>query len=80
MFNSALLGRLWRFGIERDAWWNPNLAINGADGALTFLQELSGWDYGRMLEKVERLFQATPNSKWEMGPGLAFGTICGSGI
>ncbi len=54
--------------------------FTGADSAPTFLHELLGWDYGRMLEKVGRLFQATPDSKWGMGPRLAFGTICGVGI
>jgi len=28
------------------------LVVCEANGALTFIQELSGWDYGRMLEKV----------------------------
>jgi hypothetical protein len=63
-----------------ELWWIPNLVVYGVDGALTFLQELLGWDYGRMLEKVGRLFQVTPDSKWEIEPGLAFGTICGLGI
>jgi len=41
-----------------------NLVVYGADGAPIFLHELLRWDYGRMLEKVGRLFQATPDSKW----------------
>jgi hypothetical protein len=41
-------------------------------------QEPLGWGCGRMLEKVGGLFQAAPDSKWGMGPGLAFGmTWCG---
>jgi hypothetical protein len=63
-----------------ELWWIPNLVVCEANGALTFIQELSGWDYERMLEKVGRLFQVTPYSKWEMEPRLAFGTICGLGI
>jgi hypothetical protein len=54
------------------------LAIYGADGAPTFLQELLGWDYGRMLEKVGRHVQGTLVLQWGMGPGLAFGTFCGN--
>jgi hypothetical protein len=56
-----------KFGCLRGGWFSH-------------VQELLGWNYGRMLEKVGRLFQATPDSKWGMGPGLAFDTICGVGI
>jgi hypothetical protein len=37
-------------------WWIPNLAVYGVDGAPMFPQELLEWDYGRIFEKVERLF------------------------
>jgi hypothetical protein len=42
--------------------------FTGADSAPTFLHELLGWDYGRVLEKAMRLFQATPDSNWVMEP------------
>lgn len=51
-----------------ELWWNPNLAIYGVDGTPIFPHELLGWDYGRMLENVWRLFQAT-HSKFEVGDG-----------
>jgi hypothetical protein len=51
MFNRALLGKWLGTLVLREMlggklWWNPNLAVYGADVAPTFLQELSGWDYG----------------------------------
>jgi hypothetical protein len=66
--------------LGEEPWWIPNLAVYKADGAPSFPRVLSGWVCGRILEKVWRLFQATPDSKWEMEPELAFGMICKSGI
>jgi hypothetical protein len=77
MFNCILLGKwLWRYGIERDVWWK--VVVDSKYGSLW-----GGWyslepakafgvGCGRMLEKAGGLSQPVPDSKWEMGPRLAF--------
>jgi hypothetical protein len=63
-----------------ELWWTLNMAVYGACDAPLSPQEPLGWGCGRMLEKVGRLSQTTLDSKWGIGPGLAFGMNCGVGI
>jgi hypothetical protein len=55
------------------------MTVYEVGGSPLYPQKPLGWDCGRMLEMVGRLSQATPDSKWGMGLGLAFGTT-GVGI
>jgi hypothetical protein len=69
-FNCALLGKwLWRFGIERDAWWNPSLAVCGVGGWCS--RELVG-AFGVSLWKNIRKRWETFSSftRFEMGDGV----------
>jgi hypothetical protein len=85
MFNCALLGKwLWRFGIERGAWWRTVVESKfcclrggwcshvptGAFGVELWKNIQNGWE----------TFSSYTKFKVGDGSGLAFGMICGSGI
>jgi len=76
-FNRALLGKwLWRFGIERDAWWR--VAVESKFGSLW-----GGWcshEPVGALGKGERFSLVLLDLRWGMGLGQNFGMICGAGI
>jgi hypothetical protein len=83
MFNRALLGKwLWRYGIERDAWWR--VAVDSKFGSLW-----GGWcshkpvgpfGVGRILGKGGRFSLVLLDLRWGMGFGQDFDMTCGAGI
>jgi hypothetical protein len=81
MFNHALLGK-WCDAMQlrempgQELWWTPNIVVYWAGGAPLCPQEPQGRGCERILEKVRRLSQATPNLKWGLGLKLAFGMTC----
>jgi hypothetical protein len=80
LFNRALLGKwLWRFGMERDAWWR--VAVDSKYGCMW-----GGWcsreivrAFGVGLWKNIRKGWETFSRfiRYEVGVGLDFGMICG---
>jgi hypothetical protein len=86
VFNHTLLGKwLWRFGIERDAWWR--VAVDSKFGSLwggwCFREPVGTFGVGlwkNIRKEWETLFGF---ARFEVGDGVLgqnFGTICRAGI
>jgi len=60
--------------------WTLNLAVYGVGGVLLSLRVWSGWGYGRISGKDERISRVIPSLRWGMDPGLVFGVVSGVGM
>jgi len=49
-------------------------------GVLLSLLVCSGWGYGRISGKDERISRVIPSLRWGMDPGLVFGVVSGVGM
>jgi hypothetical protein len=85
LFNHVLLGKwLWRYGIEREAWWR--VAVNAK-----FCSLWGGWcsrepvgahgvGLWKNIRKMWGIFSGLSRLRWGLGLGQNFGMICGAGI
>jgi hypothetical protein len=85
MFNCALLGKwLWRYGIERVAWWR--VAVDSKFGILwgewCSLDPVGAFGVGLWKNIMKGWETFLGFSRFEVGDGVgpSFGMICGAGI